>query len=310
MADLLRARGCTEQHARDVCAQITALLALSGYSLDADTVMIAVGKFRAEKGRSARTANKYLRSLKQFTKWLSRPSKSLLARDPLVEIEMFNIKRDRRHERTAFSDEQLRTLLGKTRGSNYTYRGLCGADRAELYHAAAATGIREGTLGLLEVGQFNLDPKAPMGWVSVRAEQIKDAEDLVVPIQAESAAQLRRYFVGRMPTAKAFRVPEHKWDYIRMLRKDLIGAGIQYCRPIVLAGAGRVRRMEVLDFHALRHTYGSWLAKSGVPLTTAQKWMGHSDPSLTANIYSHVIPPDALAAMLRLPPLPGVVSVG
>lgn len=40
--------------------------------------------------------------------------------------------------------------------------------------------------------------------------------------------------------------------------------------------------------YCLRHTYCSDLAKNGVDIRTAQKLMGHSDITLTANIYTHV----------------------
>ena len=40
--------------------------------------------------------------------------------------------------------------------------------------------------------------------------------------------------------------------------------------------------------YCLRHTYCSDLAKMGVDIRTAQKLMGHSDITLTANIYTHV----------------------
>ncbi|MGN1348996.1 MAG: tyrosine-type recombinase/integrase [Acutalibacteraceae bacterium] len=39
--------------------------------------------------------------------------------------------------------------------------------------------------------------------------------------------------------------------------------------------------------HQLRHTYCSILYWSGVDLKTAQVLMGHSDLSVTANIYTH-----------------------
>jgi len=43
-------------------------------------------------------------------------------------------------------------------------------------------------------------------------------------------------------------------------------------------------------FHALRHTYSTKLFEKGVPLKTVQMLLGHSDISVTANIYTHVMP--------------------
>jgi integrase len=42
-------------------------------------------------------------------------------------------------------------------------------------------------------------------------------------------------------------------------------------------------------FHTLRHTFGSWLAESGVDLYTIGKLMGHKTASMTAR-YAHLGP--------------------
>lgn len=40
--------------------------------------------------------------------------------------------------------------------------------------------------------------------------------------------------------------------------------------------------------HDLRHSYCTMLYDAGVDIKTAQKWMGHSDPSVTMKIYTHL----------------------
>lgn len=47
--------------------------------------------------------------------------------------------------------------------------------------------------------------------------------------------------------------------------------------------------MPEIRFHDLRHTYGSWLAQSGVPLRAIQELMGHSSLSMTQR-YAHLGP--------------------
>ncbi|MFN7020705.1 MAG: tyrosine-type recombinase/integrase [Phycisphaerales bacterium] len=66
-----------------------------------------------------------------------------------------------------------------------------------------------------------------------------------------------------------------------------------------------------MDVHALRHTFGTHLSKAGVPLRTAQAAMRHSDPSLTANVYTDPKLLDVAGAVASLPDLPlSVVGTG
>lgn len=45
-----------------------------------------------------------------------------------------------------------------------------------------------------------------------------------------------------------------------------------------------------LRFHDLRHTAASLLGAAGVPIRVISEILGHSSPSITLNIYSHILP--------------------
>ncbi len=47
-------------------------------------------------------------------------------------------------------------------------------------------------------------------------------------------------------------------------------------------------KMPHIRFHDLRHSTASYLIKNGLSLKEIQIWLGHSDISITANIYTHV----------------------
>ncbi|HID0817714.1 site-specific integrase [Clostridium botulinum] len=53
-------------------------------------------------------------------------------------------------------------------------------------------------------------------------------------------------------------------------------------------------------FHSLRHTYATKLFEVNVPLKTVQMLLGHSDISITANIYTHVMPKEKVKAVEKL----------
>jgi integrase len=83
------------------------------------------------------------------------------------------------------------------------------------------------------------------------------------------------------------------------VRKDLV-----HVLDLDLAAAGIPKtdeRGRIVDVHSLRMTFGTWLARAGVPLTTAQKLMRHSDPKLTSNLYTDSALLDLQGAVDALP---------
>ena len=93
-----------------------------------------------------------------------------------------------------------------------------------------------------------------------------------------------------MPSSKAFRVPDKPID---MLRPDLEDANIPY-----VDDAGRYA-----DFHALRHTTGSFLVASGAHSKVVQSIMRHSDINLTMGRYTHIFRGEESKAVADLPSL-------
>ena len=75
-----------------------------------------------------------------------------------------------------------------------------------------------------------------------------------------------------------------------------------FCRDLKAAGIERVGPDgRSLDVHSLRKTFGTALARAGVPLTTVQRLMRHSTPLLTAKLYIDVDPIDMTQALDKLP---------
>ena len=101
----------------------------------------------------------------------------------------------------------------------------------------------------------------------------KNYEEHTYPILPRTAAELKEVFRHKTPKAKAFNIPSVAYT-AKMIRKDLEDAGITYKND-----AG-----EQLDFHALRHTFGTNIKHES--LATRMALGGWKTPSM-ADRYSH-----------------------
>jgi integrase len=110
--------------------------------------------------------------------------------------------------------------------------------------------------------------------ISVRSSIAKNAKAVQQPLPLPIASALRQcrpekvaghdlVFAPLMPDMDAF-------------RDDLEAAGIPY----------QNERGEYADFHSLRKTFGTELAKAGVVTRVAMELMRHSDAKLTTRIYT------------------------
>ena len=52
---------------------------------------------------------------------------------------------------------------------------------------------------------------------------------------------------------------------------------------------GTARKLPRVSFHALRHTNASVLISKGVDILTISRRLGHSKPSVTLDVYGHLI---------------------
>ena len=167
-----------------------------------------------------------------------------------------------------------------------------GRGRGPAYLLAATTGLRRSELASLTWEDVDLEAAT----VRVRAASAKNRREAVLPLPAGTVAVLGRLRGDeQLPTARVLRsVPN-----TTTMRKDLTRARIPVATPD-----------GVVDFHALRVTYGTLLARAGVSLAQAQKLMRHSTPVLTANVYVKLQMDDAREAVARIDVGVGAGSAG
>lgn len=285
---------------------------------------------QAGEDMSARSRNAYRGALIAFCNWCV--STSRIVANPLAGMPKANEKADQRRRRRSMTEEELASLLDMARkrplldaqtvrrGSR---KGLLaarlktatearlsevGKERALIYKTLVLTGLRRSELASLTFGQLELEEPRP--YAVLHAADEKNRQGSTIPLREDLAADLKQWKADRLTAVQnaaraagatvpmtlpaatlLFRVPK---AMVKIMNRDLAAAGI----------AKRDGRGWTLDVHALRTTFGTLLSRGGVPLRTAQAAMRHSDPSLTANVYTDPKLLDVAGALDALPALP------
>jgi integrase/recombinase XerD len=259
-------------------------------------------------GKSARTVNAHRMAVRGFTRWLTVEAR--IKADPLLNVPKLNEATDRKRVRRALSDEEIARLIDAADASGVERYGLDGKARAMLYRTALGTGFRLNELQSLTPRSFNLDGEPPT--ITVEAGYSKRRRRDVQPIRADLAESLAPWLEGFDSAAKPWKAG-HDARAARMIAADLRGARAVWIRSAGADWHARQERREscvlravdaagrVADFHALRHTFITRLARAGVPAVVAKNLARHSTITLTMDRYSHVGLVDELAALNALP---------
>lgn len=258
--------------------------------LDAGRVSATLAKYRARSTKpiSIATSNHYARCIKGFSRWLWIERRT--PDDPLTPLRLLNAKVDRRHLRRAFTMQELQKLIQATRDSGKRLRWLPSKDRAILYAMAAFTGLRASELASLTPQSIDLNART----VSVQASYSKRRRNDTLPLHASLVELLTPW----LPTKTGRLFPgtwanERGANTTKMFRYDLRKAGIPY-----LDSQGRYS-----DFHALRHTFITSMARSGIHPAKAKELARHSTITLTMDVYLHVETEELRQALDSLPSL-------
>ena len=244
-----------------------------GWKLIRDITMDSFIHWRAGQGMAPKTLNEYRDTMCAFMEWLKRTGR--VNDNPLQNADRVEVRGKERVKRRALTDDEAIRLL------------QVAGPRIAVYLFALQTGVRRGEMFALWWADVEID-KEPFS-VRVRASISKNHEERIIALKP-----------GIVSLLKAMRPLDH--DTEERIFKGLMPEMDRYKKDLALAGIPyKDKEGRQSDFHALRHTYCTNLARADVNPWLAMKLMRHSDINLTTKIYTDVGKLPLEEAMNRLP---------
>jgi len=267
-------------------------------------VQRALKALHDDEDLSLRTCNHYLRSVKQFTRWLHRERRA--REDGLQHLAGFNAKLDRRYRRRVLSEDGLQRFIAAAEAGPAVC-GMDGPTRAMLYRVACGTGFRASELGSLTPESFDLDADLPAVVCAAAYSKHRREDRQLIP---EALADLLRPWLADKPEGKpVFRMPDKP---VKLVKADLAAA-----RAAWIAEAASPRERErredgeflryrdgagdVFDFHSLRAVYISAVVKSGASVKVCMELARHGSADLTMRTYAKLTAHDVAGAVEAVP---------
>lgn len=242
---------------RNSCRVITSKLAREiGWTRLIDLTYEAFDKWIRDTGKAARSRNAYREVLVAFCSWCCETHR--LTSNPFLAFPVANVDADPRRPRRAFTDAELGRLLEATERRS--------PGRALAYRIMALTGLRVGELRSLRVCDYD------GASLHLAARDAKNGAAAALPVRSDLRTRLDAWCAGRDASAPLIELPK---KLTRRLDGDMAAAGI------AKTAGGRT-----LDVHSLRKTFGTALARAGVPPRVSMQLMRHSSMHLTMKLYT------------------------
>jgi integrase/recombinase XerD len=308
-------RGRTEKHAATSASRVRRVVGGCSFVLITDAsasrIQAYLGTLR-EGGMGVATVNHHLTAVKMFCRWMVKDRR--MGDNPVAHLSADNARTDVRRVRRDLTADELCFLLEAAR-TGPVHFGIGGPDREMLYAVAIMTGLRASELASLTPLSFDLDTTPPT--VTVEAGYSKHRREDVLPRHPDLVRRLRGWLPGKVAGerlwpgrwAKAFKAG-------KMMQRDLERARTKWIKEAPTPeekdrreGDGtflayRDTEGRMADFHSLRHTFISNLARAGVNPKVAQALARHSTITLTMDRYAHVGLREIAGGVSALPSLP------
>ena len=203
-------------------------------------------------------------------------------------------------ERLPITEEQknliLRTWRGHRMGVAVLVMLYCGLRRGEIV-ALTWNDVD------FEAMTISVTKAATFGQNQAKIKQPKtEAGKRIVPFPVQLLPifkeEKRNSSIYVCPAADGSMMTNTAWttswnSYMHYLNNQAGGRDASRSHPKVVA-------MDRFTAHQLRHTYATMLYDAGVDVKTAQDFLGHADPTVTMNIYTHLSSQKKEKAILAL----------
>ncbi len=307
----ITARGRDDRYVRQLRPRLERFFDHAGIGRLADVTADGLDKYVLHLRRSelsGYTINEVIGTARAFTKWAVYTRR--LAIDPLACVRKLESKKlTKKRLRRAMTTSEIAELLKAARHRpEYELRLVSvgsrkgeltakvsddavaearrlGDERALAYLLAIWTGLLRSELVQIQWGDIELDTLPHC--IRLRAATTKSKRADTVTLHPEIAEALR---VTRPEDATSSDTVLTTVPGMRTLKADLKAAGVEF-----ETDAGRA------DLHAMRKSLATMLAAHGVGQRIAQSHLRHTDPRLTANIYTDESILPVAASLAALP---------
>jgi integrase len=232
-------------------------------------------RWRARQQKAPKTLNEYLASMSSLLNWMERHER--IEKNPLKRVQKVQTNGRQVRLRRAFTDDEMKRLL-KVAGA-----------RKVVYLMAIYTGLRRGELSELLRTDLHLDAAQP--FINVRASTTKNHKQAILALHPDLVPELNSVLAS-LPAMET-RLLAHLMPTMITFKADLKDAGIEF-----INGQG-----QRADFHSLRHTLATNLARAGTSPRIAMEIMRHSDIKLTTKTYTDAGLLPVSDAVINLPSL-------
>lgn len=252
----LRTKGREEKYIDDLESRFKRVATMCNWKYAKDIQADQFMQWRTQYEAAPKTLNEYLNAYNATLNWMIRLGR--IKHNPLRVVEKIDLK-GKQQERRAYTDQELNRLLQFSE------------DYHLLYLSAAYTGLRLKELTRLLWVNAHINEDRP--YLKVPAKLTKNGKAATIPLHKCLVNEFRQAAID--VAIDDFIFPQYTHPD-RRLNRHLKKAGI----PKFDATGRKV------DFHSFRYTFATKLARQGVSQRLAQELMRHSDPRLTANLYT------------------------